>query len=78
MRTEQRPPWRGFSEFFNPFHSQPKELRPNRRIPVMSIPARQAYLCVNCDTVHTSARCPSCDKGPSMPLKPWLDSKKEH
>ena len=73
MRTEhQKPPWRNFGEFFNPFHSQPKELRPNRRIPPVHIPGDQAFLCLSCRAVHTTSRCSACDKGPSVRLEKWL------
>ena len=78
MRTEHvKPPWRGFGEYFNPFAKPDIPVRPNRRLPPVSIPVEKAYYCVNCNTVHTSATCQSCDKGPSVPLARWLKRKEE-
>lgn len=69
---------------FNPFNTpEPRTVRPNRPLPQVSIPVGRAYVCLSCDAIHTSSRCPACDKGPSEPLEKWLgrikpEKKEEH
>ena len=73
MRTEHvKPPWRRPFFDLNPFTCAAKDPRPNRRIPPIHIPGDQAHLCLSCQSVHTTACCPACDKGPSVLLSRWL------
>lgn len=87
-QPREKPPWKRFggvvvlptsreeARAMNPFASHARtEPRPNRFLPQVAIPAERAYMCMSCDTIHTSARCPHCDKGPSVPLSKWLNRK---
>lgn len=61
----------------NPFTATAPEIRPNRKLPPTIIPLGKAYFCIDCEQIHTSIRCPKCDRAESIPLEKWLGSTKE-